>query len=174
MFCVEPDHRGFVVIEEIIRAHRGVLTIQPYVSAELAAMMLARHHIGCLVVVNTAGELVGIITERDLCWHVIARGLDPNRAPVGKFMVRQVVTCTPETSIADALDLMMKNKIRHLPVVRDQRPVAMVSIRDLLRSELIKAQKTIEQHHEVFSQLEQKHPGITHLEFADDGRVVMG
>lgn len=173
MSSVNPDQRGLPVIQEIIRAHRGVLTIQPYVSAELAAMMLARHHIGCLVVVNTDGELVGIITERDLCWHVVARGLAPNRTPVGKFMVRKVVTCTPETSIADALDLMLTNKIRHLPVVRGRRPIAMVSIRDLLRSELIKAQQTIEQHHEVFTRLEVEHPGITRLEFADDGRVVM-
>lgn len=161
------------MIQEIIRSHRGVLTIQPYVSAEVAATMLARHHIGSLVVVNTEGELVGIITERDLCWHVVGRALDPSRTPVGKFMVRQVITCSPETSIAEALDIMMNHNIRHLPVLRGNRPVAMVSIRDLLRSELIRAQQTIEQHHEVFSRLEDQHPGITRLEFADDGRVVM-
>lgn len=100
-----------------------------------AAKMMALKHVGALVVVDD-GTLAGIITERDVLFRVVAKGLDPRTT-----LVREVMTSTPKSvgpkdSFGHALVLMREGGFRHLPVVEDGVPIGIVSNRSALDPDL--------------------------------------
>jgi len=96
-----------------------------------AAKMMAEKHIAALIVADADGNLIGILTERDLTQRVLAEGLDPNEVTVGEVMTDNPDTLSADDSARDALELMQSRKYRHLPVTEDGKCIAVVSIRDL-------------------------------------------
>jgi len=96
-----------------------------------AAKMMADKHIAALIVVDADGNLIGILTERDLTQRVLAEGHNPNEITVGEVMTDNPDTLSAEDSARDALELMQSRKYRHLPVTEDGKCIAVVSIRDL-------------------------------------------
>lgn len=95
------------------------------------AKMMKELHVAAMIVVDGAGKLIGIVTERDMVQRVLAKGLDPKVTTMADIMTRNPDTLKPDDSAADALELMRSRNFRHLPVAEDGRCVAMVSIRDL-------------------------------------------
>ncbi|WP_431856186.1 CBS domain-containing protein [Azospirillum sp.] len=121
-------------IREIVRNQR-VVTVPRTASVRTAAHMMREYRIGALPVVD--GErLVGIFTERDALFRVLAGRLDPDRTQVDEVMTRDPTTIGPDRSIVDALHYMHDGGYRHLPVVERGRPIGMVSIRDAVGPEL--------------------------------------
>ena len=98
--------------------------------AEAAALMLSNRVSAVLVVENDS--LAGIFTEHDVVARVIVAGLDPAAVQLGDVMTRGPLTVTPETSLGHALVVMHEHGIRHLPVLRDGKPIGMVGARDAL------------------------------------------
>lgn len=96
-----------------------------------AVRKMAQLDVGALVVTNSAGQLAGIVTERDIARRLIAHGLDPKTTTLGQIMTRDPDTLSPDDSAFDALEIMRVRHYRHLPVVEDDRVVGMVSVRDL-------------------------------------------
>jgi len=89
------------------------------------------------VLIEQAGELIGIFTERDLMLRVVLEHKDPASTRVGDVMTTPVLTIRKETRPDDALKLMWSKHIRHLPVVDENgRVEAMVSIRHLLHDKV--------------------------------------
>lgn len=88
-------------------------------SALDAAWLMKHHGYGYLPVVagQTTRRLVGVITDRDLCLGVIARGAVPNTVMVGEAMSREPITCTPEDSIESCAALMRQSRVRRIPVI---------------------------------------------------------
>lgn len=82
------------------------------------------------VVVMDGDRLAGIVTERDLV-NLVAEGADPRATKVADRMTKDLHTVTPRTDIAEAAEQMARQKIRHLPVMEDDRLVGIISIRDL-------------------------------------------
>jgi CBS domain-containing protein len=93
------------------------------------AALLHEHAISS-VVVTDGHRIAGIVTERDLV-NLVAEGGDPRSATVGDRMTTEVDTVQPRTDIAEAAEHMARLRIRHLPVVEDDRLVGIISIRDL-------------------------------------------
>jgi CBS domain-containing protein len=90
--------------------------------------------IGCLLVTDTVGKLVGILTERDLLNKVAAEMEDFSRAVVADFMTRNPETIEPERPLGYALQRMLVGDLRHLPLVdRDGKSVGIISSRDVVR-----------------------------------------
>jgi CBS domain-containing protein len=88
--------------------------------------------VGAILVTGPAGELVGILTERDVLTKVAgADGYD--RLPVSRFMTPSPVTVAATDILAAALSKMDAGGYRHLPVVSDGKPVGVISVRDVLR-----------------------------------------
>ena len=81
-------------------------------------------------------ELVGIFTERDALFNVIAEGLDAKIIQLAKIMTRNPQTIHPDRPFADALHLMHVSGFRHVPVIEHGRPIGMVTARDALGPEL--------------------------------------
>ena len=92
--------------------------------------MLARVF-GAVVVVED-GPLVGIFTEQDAVFRVIARGLDAHAVPVGEVMTPRPVTLGPEATLGQALLVMQEGGFRYLPVVEHDRPIGIVRAHEAL------------------------------------------
>jgi CBS domain-containing protein len=111
------------------------ITCSPKTTVIEAAQLMRSHSIGALMVVDD-GELVGIFTERDALFRVIAEGREPKTIRVAAVMTRDPVTIHPDKPFADALHLMHESGFRHVPVVESGRAIGMVSARDALGPEL--------------------------------------
>lgn len=100
-----------------------------------AARMMRQRRVGAMVVVEE-GRLVGVFTERDALFRVVAEGRDATATPLSAVMTANPTTVGPDDSFTHALELMHEGKFRHVPVVENGRPVGMVSSRDALGPEL--------------------------------------
>lgn len=111
-----------------------VESISPDSTVKEAARKMHDLHIGSLPVVDN-GELVGIITDRDICCRVVATGRDAVMTNVDEIMARDVTTCFDDQDITDAAHLMADHHIRRLAVLsRDNSMVGFLSVEDLARS----------------------------------------
>lgn len=118
-----------------IMEQRKLLTAPPQTTVLQAAAMMAKKHVGAVLVVEDE-RLVGIFTERDAVFRVIARKLDPAITPLADVMTRDPKSVSPDKSFGHAMLLMHENHCRHLPVVDNGKPVGIVSSRNALDPEL--------------------------------------
>lgn len=129
------------------RTLRQVITGQTLVTARLdtsvraAAVTMANQSVGAILVVDDAGRLIGLFTERDALNRVVAGGLDPDQTPLAAVMTDKLQTATPDKTLGHALHLMFEGGFRHLPVVEDGRPVGMVSARNALGLEILQFER---------------------------------
>lgn len=105
-----------------------------------AAMELDVRKVGALVVTDLSGAIAGVFSERDLVREVGKRGAQALQDKVCIAMSRAVVTATPEETIDEGLARMTDRRIRHLPVVEGGRLVGIVSIGDLVKLKIAKAE----------------------------------
>jgi CBS domain-containing protein len=105
-------------------------TIESDANVVEAAKAMSSQNVGSLPVVEN-GELVGMVTDRDLVTQVMAKGLDPNRASVGEIASRQPVVATPDEPLDAALRRMASEQVRRLPVVDDGRLVGILAQADV-------------------------------------------
>ena len=118
--------------QDIMTSH--VETISSTESTKDAAVKMRNLHIGALLVVD-GGELLGIITDRDICCKVIATGRDAVMTQVREVMVKDVTTCFDDQDITDAAKIMADRHIRRLPIVHHDNSLAgLLSIDDLART----------------------------------------
>ena len=113
--------------------YRTVVTIRPNETVALAIQKLSEYDRGAISVCNDKGELVGIITERDILRKCFERSGDFINKKIQDVMTEQVSVAIPEDNVDSAIEIMKKKSIRHIPVVDEQKVVlGMVSMRDLL------------------------------------------
>jgi CBS domain-containing protein len=108
---------------------QATVTDSPQDSLRSAAERMWRQQTGSLLVADN-GNLIGIITERDLL-RVIALGADPDKTSVDDAMTVEVFTVPPDMPLQDAAREMATRWIRHLPVVADGALLGVVSMRDV-------------------------------------------
>jgi CBS domain-containing protein len=101
--------------------------------AEVARTMRERQVSAAMIVAGS--RLVGIFTERDALFRVLAADRDPHTTPVGEVMTRDPQTISPERPFVDALRIMHDGHFRHVPIVEDGRPIGMVSVREALHAD---------------------------------------
>lgn len=113
-----------------------VVTIKDTQSVQEAAALMSQHNIGSVPVVNNQGEMIGIITDRDITLRTTAQG-EGTQTPVSEVMTAQrVVKATPDMDVQQAAQLMAEQQIRRLPVVENGKVVGMVSLGDLAVEEM--------------------------------------
>jgi len=117
----------------------NVITVEPSQSLHEVAEVLAKHRIGAVIVVNPAGGIAGIVSERDVVRALAKEGAAALARTAGEFMTAKVRTCSPHDTEAGLMGLMTEHRIRHLPVVEDGKLAGMISIGDVvkLRIEMI-------------------------------------
>lgn len=125
----------FSTVRDVLR-NKGtrVLTIGPGATALDAASVMNREHVGSLVVVDE-GQVIGIVTERDVLTRVVAAERVPAQTPVVEIMTTPILTCTPETTLDELRATMRARRIRHVPVMDGEHLAGIVSIGDITIAE---------------------------------------
>jgi CBS domain-containing protein len=133
-----------------IRSVRSVVANQTPLTAPKTTTVLEAAHLmkaqgkGALLVVE-GSKLIGIFTERDALFRVIAAGRDPVATPVSEVMTPQPQTIHPDEPFLHAMRIMHRGGFRHLPVAEHGRPLGMVSARDALDDDLYELSVNLEQ-----------------------------
>ncbi|MEN5080866.1 CBS domain-containing protein [Bosea sp. TWI1241] len=112
---------------------REVVAVQPHRTLGEAVRTLADKRIGAVVVTDADGSLHGILSERDIIRALGAGGAEALHTPVSRAMTGKVVTCRPETSIDELMEIMTVGRFRHVPVVENGRLAGIVSIGDVVK-----------------------------------------
>jgi CBS domain-containing protein len=108
---------------------RDVLSVAPEDTLGEAAQKMVERGVGAVVVLDF-GRLIGILTERDLMRATAGR-THSSEARVREWMTSSPITATEDTPVEEAARTMLDKGFRHLPVIADERPVGIVSIRDV-------------------------------------------
>ena len=136
-----------MLIRDVIR-NREPYSMKPSATVQEAAEFMASRNVGAVCVVDEAGKLLGVFSERDVVTRVVLQKRDPTSVRVGDVTseLRAVIRCdeTPH----QALERMELVGTRHLPVVDGERWVGMLSMRDLMRVELSEQDDELKLLHE--------------------------
>ncbi len=117
------------------RASSEVITCDVDMTMREALTILATRRIGALPVMRH-GEVAGIFSERDVIYCIEREGEASLAKLVSEVMTAPPITVDPATQVADALELMTRRRIRHLPVVQNGAMCGFVSIGDLVKSQV--------------------------------------
>ena len=127
------------------RKGNQVVTISPHDSVATLVRVLSRNRIGAAPVIDRAGRLVGIISERDVIHGLAQFGDAAIALPVERLMTEEVRTCTPEDAIVELMETMTHRRIRHLPVLCEGELAGIVSIGDVVKQWLGEAQSELDE-----------------------------
>lgn len=122
----------------------SVYSIAPDATVLEALQEMADRDVGALVVLE-GGELVGLISERDYARKVILKGKFSKEIPVREIMSHRVVCVTSEQRVDSCMALMTEKRVRHLPVLDNEKLAGMISIGDVVKAIIEDQQFTIEQ-----------------------------
>lgn len=123
-------------VRDILKAKGGdVCSISSRATVLDALKIMSEREIGALVVKSAAGEIAGILSERDYARKVILVGKSSSSTLVEEIMTPadRMIIARPENTIEDCMDLFTGNNIRHLPVLDGSKLVGMISSRDVIR-----------------------------------------
>ncbi len=120
---------------------RTVFTAHPDVSLLDIAKQLSEHRIGCIVLVDDNDEIAGIVSERDIVRKVAESGVEALRTPVSQSMTKTVITCRDADTIEHLMAEMTIQRKRHFPVLDNAKLSGLVSIGDVVKYRLAKAER---------------------------------
>jgi CBS domain-containing protein len=118
-----------------VMERKKILIAPPETSVSKAAKLMAKRKVSAVMVVED-GRLVGIFTERDAVYRVVAKGRDAHATRLAEVMTPDPRTVAPDESFGYAMLMMFEHGFRHAPVIEDGRPVGIVSARMALDPEL--------------------------------------
>jgi CBS domain-containing protein len=116
----------------------------PDTNLAAAAMIMWENDCGTIPVVDDAGKVIGMITDRDICMAAATKDREASRIAVGEVITGNVFSCRPEDDLSDALKTMQNERVRRLPVVNGEGELCgILSVNDiLLRAEVAGGKKT--------------------------------
>ena len=109
-----------------------LVTVGSSVSVKEAVSVMNDFEIGCLIVVED-GEVVGMLTERDVLRRVVEEGKRPEETLVRDVMSKPPIVVSPDASLEEAVEIMFKHKVKKLPVVEKGKLVGLVTFTDVAR-----------------------------------------
>jgi CBS domain-containing protein len=121
-----------------------VITITPEDTVLEAAQILDQRRIGAAVVINDAGKVCGVLSERDVARQVARHGGDSLQKPVSDCMSRNVITAKPDDTLDMLLSCMTDRRIRHLPVMAQGKLVGVISIGDVVKRKITETEAEAE------------------------------
>lgn len=134
---------------------QSIWSVSPDAWVYDAIEMMANKHVGALLVISD-GKLLGIISERDYARKVILQGKSSKDTQVKEIMSSPVIFVRPDHTVEDCMRFMTNNRVRHLPVVENEKVLGVVSIGDLVKWIVSAQQETI---HHLQHYIAGKYPG---------------
>jgi CBS domain-containing protein len=129
-----------------ILKHKGtqVTSVAPAATMAEVTQTLAQHRIGAVLVIDDAGQVLGILSERDIVRALTSHGPRTLDITAGQLMTRDLLTVTPETTVIAAMHLMTNSRVRHLPVLDGGRLAGMISIGDVVKARITQQEQEVE------------------------------
>jgi CBS domain-containing protein len=130
-----------------ILKHKGheIASVDPTQTIADVAQLLAAKRIGAVLVMDSARQLLGIVSERDIVKALAAHGSRVLDMTAGQLMTRNLQTARPQTTVPEAMAMMTEGRFRHVPVVENGALIGLVSIGDVVKARIM------QQEHEVDS-----------------------
>ena len=122
-----------------------IWSIAPQAPTYEALQIMSEKDVGALLVIDDEGKLVGIFSERDYARKVILKGKSSKDTTVGELMTDVVFSIDPQDTIQDCMALMTTKRIRHLPVIKNERLIGIVTIGDVVNYIISSQELTIQQ-----------------------------
>ena len=122
-----------------------VTSVDPTQTIADVANLLTAKRIGAVLVMDSAQQLLGILSERDIVKALAAHGARALEMTSGQLMTRDVQTATPQTTVPEAMAMMTQGRFRHVPVMENGALVGLISIGDVVKARIT------QQEHEVDS-----------------------
>ena len=129
-----------------ILKHKGyqITTVSPTLPIDGVATILAEHRIGAVLVIDSAGQLLGIVSERDIVRCLAANGARTLEMTAGQLMTRALQIAHPDTTVAEAMARMTVGRFRHLPVVDHDSLVGLISIGDVVKARIMEQEDEVD------------------------------
>ncbi|HPX89617.1 MAG TPA: CBS domain-containing protein [Methylophilaceae bacterium] len=126
------------------KKYKEVISVAPHRPVFDALVVMAEYKIGALVVLQ-GEKLVGIFSERDYAREVVLKGRSSKTTQISEVMTNKVLSAKPSDTVEQAMSIMSEKRIRHLPVVENDKVVGMLSIGDLVKETIDYQQRLIKQ-----------------------------
>lgn len=126
------------------RKGNDVISVAPDTTMLDTAKVLRENKIGAVLACEKGGRMCGVLSERDIVIAIAKQGASILSKPVSEFMTEGVYTCVPEDDMKSLMETMTTRRIRHLPVVEDDKVVGMVSIGDVVRERMAETEAEAE------------------------------
>lgn len=139
-------------VSDILNAKgNNVYSVTGEITVYEALKIMGEKNVGALLVIED-GHLNGIISERDYARKIILKGKSSRETQVKEIMTEKVITVLPEDNIEKCMELMSGRKIRHLPVMKEDKVLGIVSITDVVTAIIEMQKNTITQLENYISQ----------------------
>jgi CBS domain-containing protein len=129
-----------------ILKHKGynVSTVDPIAPISSVAALLAERRIGAVLVMDTAEQMLGIVSERDIVRALAANGTRTLEMTAGQLMTRAVQVAHPDTTVDQAMQMMTAGRFRHLPVIDHDTLIGLISIGDVVKARIMEQDTVVE------------------------------
>ena len=133
------------MVAAILR-HKGheVIAVNPAATIAEVAEVLRARRIGAVLVTDSLGQLLGIVSERDIVRSMAAHGATTLERTAAQLMTRVVVTASPATTIPEAMRLMTERRVRHIPVLDNGGLVGLISIGDVVKARIMEQEQEVD------------------------------
>ena len=132
-------------VASILR-HKGyqITAVDPSTRITQVAEVLARNRIGAVLVLDSAEQLLGIVSERDIVRSLAANGARTLEMTAGQLMTRAIQVARPDTTMPEAMALMTAGRFRHLPVMDHDVLIGLVSIGDVVKARIMEQESEVD------------------------------
>ena len=132
-----------------LNKNRQICTISEDQSVMQALILMSEKNIGAIIIVDNNDFPIGIFSERDYARKIILKGKSSKDTLLDAVMTKELITVTRDYKIDQCMQIMSEKRIRHLPVLENQKIVGIISIGDVLKI-MIKEQKELIDHLQKF------------------------
>jgi CBS domain-containing protein len=140
----KEDHHMTTVRNILHSKGPEIWSVEPETPVMAALNIMDEKNIGALVVTQ-GGSVLGILSERDYARKLVLKGRSSSDSTVQDLMTPSVITVTPEHSMDRCMDLMTSKRIRHLPVVENDKLIGLISIGDVVKAVISEKEFLIKQ-----------------------------
>ena len=132
-----------------LNKNRQIWTISKDQSVMQALILMSEKNIGAIIIVDNNDFPIGIFSERDYARKIVLKGKSSKDTLLDEVMTKELTTITRDCKIDQCMEIMNEKRIRHLPVLENQKIVGIISIGDVLKI-MIKEQKELIDHLQKF------------------------